>query len=424
MSGLSYTILVYRMHHSRALFFFLLVFVVVVIFSSSSLSAADINRALAALFISSGIKEKELKKDYQNKTVNMLIAAGHDDAESGGYYNGLWEADLNLELSEKLFQLFSADPHFRVSRTRTAAGYTADFVRLFDYSDGRVAIDDFRSSVQTAAAKERLRGGIARSTVLAHHPFASPESSLKLYGINKWANEHDIDLVLHVHFNDYPSRPKNAPGTYSGFSVYIPDAQLPNAASSRAIAENVFRSLSRFFAPSNFPSECCGVLEDQDLVAVGAQGSLQSAALLIEYGYIYEPQFYHSSVRTSAMSELAFQTYHGVKRYFYPDYGGPAGAYGSALLPYRWERTMQTGMKYQKDVFALQTALAVGEWYPPKGADFTQCPITGSFGPCTKKAATAFQEAHAAQTLSGASARGTGAVDTQTLKLISSLYGR
>ena len=48
---------------------------------------------------------------------------------------------------------------------------------------------------------------------------APDEMGVRLYGINKWANENDIDIVIHVHFNDYPGRPRTGSGKYSGFSI-------------------------------------------------------------------------------------------------------------------------------------------------------------------------------------------------------------
>ena len=49
-----------------------------------------------------------------------------------------------------------------------------------------------------------------------------------------------------------------------------------------------------WFHPVNgmhFPGE--GVVEDQELIAIGSFNTLNPIGLLIEYGYIYESQFYN-----------------------------------------------------------------------------------------------------------------------------------
>ena len=56
-----------------------------------------------------------------------------------------------------------------------------------------------------------------------------------------------MDLVIHIHFNDYPNRKLNRVGEYSGFSIYIPEKQLPNYEKSFEIVNSVFSQLKNIF---------------------------------------------------------------------------------------------------------------------------------------------------------------------------------
>ena len=67
---------------------------------------------------------------------------------------------------------------------------------------------------------------------------------------------------------------------------------------------------------SNLPQEAGGMIEDQELIAVGANGSRESASLLVEFGYIYEPQFLNSNLRSAALANLARLTAEGIRDYF------------------------------------------------------------------------------------------------------------
>lgn len=378
----------------------------------------------AGLFIEKGAEPEELKSLYGKRPIRIMIVAGHDAEFSGAVYRGLVEADLTLELASRLFQLFFADKKFLASRSRTAYGYTTDLAAMFRSAEGQTEIAAFREKARALMQEARNEGEITRN-VAVHHPAASNDISSRLYGINRWANMHDADIVLHVHFNDYPGRPKGAPGRYSGMSLYIPERQLPNAPASRMLAEDIHAALASFMAPSNFPPEQDGIVEDQELIAIGSNGSLKSAAVLMEYGYIYEPQLQTPEVREVFLNEMAFQTYRGVKKFFDPGYDGPAGLHGSALLPYRWERPMRSGMRGSADIFVLQIALAREGLYPPEGTTLTECPIVGSFGPCTARAVRAFQERYAQEIARAAVGEEMdGEMSNGTLTVLAARYGR
>ena len=390
-------------------------------FSSRAFLSSGIGKNLTALLIEQGASGAQLRQAYNTRKINVLVVAGHDDEVPGAVWRGMRESELNRMLADRLFQLFYADPHFRVSRSRTARGYTMDFQALFETDEGRGQIDAFRSRAAQLMRQAFRAGEVAKRTNV-HHPAASNDTAQKLYGINKWANENNIDLVLHVHFNDYPGRPAGAAGKYTGFSIYVPESQLPNAKASRDIAESLLETLATIAPPSSMPQEQGGIVADQDLIAIGANASLKSAVALVEYGYIYEPQFGQPELRDAVLGELAFQTFRGVKKFFAPDYNGPAGGFGTTILPYRWEHALERGTQQKKDIFALQLALSKAGLYPPVGQMRAHCPINGNYGPCTAAAVAVFQEQNR-RVLPVASV-GTGVADTATLQALGMVYGR
>ena len=148
------------------------------------------------------------------------------------------------------------------------------------------------------------------------HNDAPKDVALRLFGINKWANEHKVDIIIHIHFNDSGPRRAGAPGEYNGFTIYTPERQYSNSQASMDIAKRVFKRLSKMFSVSNLPGEDAGVVEDQELIAIGSSNTVDAASLLVEYGYIYEPQFRVPAVRVMVLRELAFQTYLGLADFF------------------------------------------------------------------------------------------------------------
>lgn len=144
------------------------------------------------------------------------------------------------------------------------------------------------------------------------------------------------------------------------------------------------------FPVSNLPSEDEGVVESQELIAIGSANTVDAASMLIEYGYIYEPQFRVESVRSMAVKELAFQTYLGLSDFF-----GEAslivGPYESTLLPYDGKAVVKKNALANTVVLKFQAALSDKGFYPPQNYTRNDCPLSGFFGPCTKTALTSFQ---------------------------------
>jgi N-acetylmuramoyl-L-alanine amidase len=148
------------------------------------------------------------------------------------------------------------------------------------------------------------------------HNTAPSDVGLRLYGIHKWANENDIDLSIHIHFNDHPRKNGAGPGKYTGFTLYIPDPQYSNGKTARAVAERIFARLSQTYSPSDMPKEAPGIVESQDLIAVGSYNTSDAPSILIEYAYIYEAQLQDEATRSLMLQDMALQTYEGLQDFF------------------------------------------------------------------------------------------------------------
>ncbi len=363
-----------------------------------------------------------LAERYANQGLSILLIPGHDNEYSGAGFEGVREADINLELATKLENFLAADGAFRVSNAR--AFPDGDYhVTFRDYfANQRSEIENFRLTLRQNFADLIAVGAVTERQAMNHN-FAKPEVSLRLYGLNKWANENQVDLTLHIHFNDYAGRPWRQAGRYSGLSVYVPEGQYPNARTSRRLGEAVFNQLTKFVSPSNMPLETDGVIDDQELIAIGAHASRDGAAILVEYGYIYEPPLRSSEIRSAYLEELAWQTYLGIKNYFDPE--AALALVHTRLWPHRFAQEFLTeGLRSSRDVLALQKALALEGLYPPPGSNLMACPINGNFGPCVRAAVMMFQNRYSADILQSAElVTPTGVAGPLTLKKINELYG-
>lgn len=270
--------------------------------------------SLAALVVPERVTPESLRAKFaRGEPIKVLVVPGHDGEYGGTEYRGVREADLTLELGKMVRDRFAADSRFAVSITRESDAYTEEFARHFNTFSS--LIWEFRDYVRAVFARAVARGDVELKTE-NHHGFAGSETARRLYGINLWANERGIDLVLHLHFNDYPRARQGIPGRYRGFALYIPESQFPNARASRALAESVKAHLNSALTVSDYPQEAEGIVEDQELIAVGSYGSLYPAALLIEYGYIYEPHVFDPKLRAQLFPALAELTYRGIVDFF------------------------------------------------------------------------------------------------------------
>lgn len=401
----------------------LIVLFVVILFLSSYLEVPYLGSALhyiAGPFFEERVTPEELHNKYKNGKMKILVVPGHDNTFSGASFNGVKEADLNVEVGYYLLDFFGGDDKFESFITREKNGdYSPWFLNYI--AAHRPAIKTFREKLISVMREAALKGDVKREIQVSHNT-ANDNTSLVLYGINKWANENEINIVLHIHFNDYPGRQYGAAGRYSGFSIYVPENQLPNARASNEIAQVIKKKLEFFFSESNLPPEEGTVIEDQELIAVGSNASRDGVSALIEYGYIYEPQFIDKNLRHTVMKELAFQTYRGVKNYFEPNKKILHQGYDTTLLPYEWKSALAPGLR-NKDILSLQIALLKDGTYPPSEMTLSGCPVSGYFGDCTTGAVKAFQEKYKDDILRPAGlGKGTGFVNSLTLNKLNSLY--
>lgn len=351
------------------------------------------------------LSANDLTERHADGRLRVLIVPGHDNEYYGTAYGELREADLTLALAGDLQRYLANDPHFSVivARDLISGEYIPELATYFEHE--RRAIDRFREQHAREFSQLAERGKIALQTGV-YHGFAKEEVAARLYGINKWANERGIDVVLHLHFNDYAGRNTRDGGEYSGLAVYVPERQYPNSAPSIALGRAISEQLQRYFPLSNLPQEAQTVVEDQDLIAIGARGTRQGVSILIEYGYIYEPQFTTPAIRQLILPELAWQTYQGLKHYFDP----VAGSLETTILPLQVDRELRRGMMGEPAVLGLQKILQRAGYYPPAGFALRDCPLNGNFGMCAELAVGAFQ---ADQGL-----RPDGVVDSQTRVLL------
>ncbi len=157
-----------------------------------------------------------------------------------------------------------------------------------------------------------------------------------------------------------------------------------------------------------------GVVEEQELIAIGTYNTLEAPSMLIEYGYIYEPQFADPAVRESTLKDLAFQTYLGIQDFF--GSGNDVSlAYDTLMLPHLWNKDITKDTKDVDEVLALQSALMLEGLYPPDEKSKNDCPRTGRIGPCTLDALSDFQAKHGIKNEKNV-------VGKETKKVLNNLY--
>ena len=353
----------------------------------------------AGVFFVDSISVREIRRHYEGiagrsaartrtTKLKILIVPGHEPRTGGTVFRGVYERDIVVEIADMLATYLEDNGHYDVTVARSKGAWDPD---LQTYFDAQAAdIEEFREDQALQMATHLADGSVQLADDQMGHLRASPQGALKLYGINKWTSEHQYDITLHLHTNDAGGRRRGRIGAYDGFAVYVPDRQYSNAKASRALGEALAKRLSAYHATSTLPLESMGVIEDQTLIAVGSNNSAEAAALLIEYGYIYEPQFQSASVLPVAERDYAYQTYLGLQDFL----GDPVrAAYGAASLPYDLSAVTGRAGERGPGVYALQAALHHLGYYPAMSDSFSNCPISGEAGPCTHRAIEAYQRA-------------------------------
>lgn len=340
----------------------------------------------------SGLQQKYagVSKNGSTAKIRILLMPGHEPNYGGAEYREMKERDMNVDLTDQLATFLSANDRYQVIVARGKQEWNPIFDNYFKKEWDNI-IEWQKSHREESIRRIATSGPLPPPKI--YHNKAPDNVAYRLYGLTKWSNENEVDIAIHVHFNDYPGHQRSAPGEYTGFSIYSPEKQYANGTTTRAISETIFRRLAKYNPVSDLPGESDGIIEERELIAVGANDTADAASLLIEYGYIYEPQFVSSDMYKTAISDLAFQTYLGLEDFFNPRGSSSlAAVYDTLVLPYTWRSTISENANQVKDVYALQTALSADGVYPPKDKTKNDCPRTGKIGPCTKAAIKIFQE--------------------------------
>jgi len=336
-------------------------------------------------------KEYAYNNIYGTRQINILVVPGHDKSGGGGtQFRSIKESELNLELATYLYEFLKEDKKFNVLITRDKSGYLPVFSNYFrDEKENIIAFRDKHGKIMNSAIEQ----GWVDSNNGIEHNFAPNETAIKLYGINRWINQNKMDIVLHVHFNDYPGRKHDTVGKYSGFSIYVPESQYSNGKTSKEFASFLLKRINTRLPISNLKQESNGIVEDQELIAIGSKNTLDAVSALIEYGYIYEPQFRNSKTKSLMLKEMAYQTYKGVVDFFEDgDQDKNTILADTTLLPHLWEKDLEYGTYNNDSTLYLQVALIKENLYPPKNKSVQNCPVTGLFGPCTLESVKEFQK--------------------------------
>ena len=351
---------------------------------------------LASVWFKQSIDADEIIKRYKRALSNsnrsadpikILIVPGHDEDSPGAIYKNssgqiVREADQNLIVGRELFNLLDKEKGIEVFLVRDENGYNPEFSKYLTEKREEIAL--FYETKRVEMAKLVVNGSV-ESYQNVHHNSARPEVVQTLYSINKFANDEKFDIVIHLHFNDYPGR-RGLSGKYSGFAIYAPEKQFSNSKASKIFAGKLADQLSYLFASSDQPKESA-VVEDQELIAVGANNTADPVSVLIEYGYIYESQFNYPVIKDTILKELAHQTYLGIGGFLNEENVRRETAFD--FKKYLTDRNFSKSELRQGhkslDVLAWQYYLRDLGVYPVNG-DLNSCPISGNFGDCTAKA--------------------------------------
>ena len=376
-----------------------------------------IDNNYATVFLRDSVTVNQLKNKYENVSngkprIKILLVPGHEPSFGGTEYKNLKERELNTELVLSLEDFLKRNGHYEVIVTRNNNSWNKVFQDFF--SSNWDSIISFFKENKDEMSRLVNNGEVSKIVNGISHNSAPQSVALRLYGINKWANDNDIDIVLHIHFNDYPRNNIKAEGNYSGFSIYVPEKQYSNSTTTRVIADSIFKRLAKYNAISDLPKEKAGITEDQDLIAIGSYNTLDAPSMLIEYGYIYESQFVDKDTRDIILKDFAFQTYLGIQDFF----GGSNDislVYDTLVLPYSWKNNLSKNSNYKEDILALQTSFIIEGIYSGNGEIDNECPRTGKFGKCTASALNKFQQKYG---IKGE----TGIVGEQTRNILNNRY--
>lgn len=286
-----------------------------------------------------GATAKELRDQYDDGKIRILIAAGHEPGYGGAVYQGVYEREIVSEIAAELANELEKNPNYEVIVTRNNAKWNSSLSKYFDKEEKK--IQSFIKKQKKAFQKLVKKGDIETSSrsEQVDHTNVTEDVALRLYGINKWANENDIDLVVNLHINDAPDHGPDTPSKYNGYAVYVPDSAYGNSKTSKELGRAIAERLSDLSEVSTLPGESRGVIEDQELIAMGAYGTLNVPSVLVEYGYISEPRFTLPEYRRTVTKDAAYQTYLALQDFFGDPVSNP---HSVAKLPTAWPEPVAT----------------------------------------------------------------------------------
>ena len=354
----------------------------------------------------------DVRDAYEDGKLNILIVPGHEPGYGGTQYQGVYEREIVVDIANRLADELRKDEQVdEVTVARTNTAWHRKLERYFDRNMKK--IERFVKTHKREMQKKLDAGAVKplQEGQQVEHNKAPTDVALRLYGINKWANENDIDLVLNLHINDSPDHGPTTPSANSGYAIYIPDAQFGNGKASRPIAKAIAERLNDFSATSTLRIENQGVAEDQTLIAIGSNNTLEVSTVVIEYGYITESKMLAPVLRTPLATDYAYQTYLGLRDFLT---GEKSEGHSTKILPYTWRAEPLFGST-SADTYALQVALRTIQLYPPGESSLVSCPISGVMNECTQVALKAYQKSKGI--------RETGVLDARTRNTLNAQFG-
>ena len=351
----------------------------------------------------------------QNK-FHILIVPGHEPSDGGtefkSPYGMLYERNFTVELGNDLESYLQNNGNYQVDITRDTTAWSPVFATYFqnDWNSIISWEQEAKSKYATGTMAEELDADSGEI-----HNNAAADVALRLYGITKWSDENGVDLMIHIHFNNYPGSPAKTAGKYSGLSMYIPASEYANSSATKPIADALFKRLTLYNPISNLPIESAGLMADPTLIATGAYDTAKMPSILIEYEYIYEPQLVNPATRSLALKDLAYQTYLGLEDYFNQNTEVSVKNNYNPSTIYTWNGLGTDKNSTSTDIYAMQTALIMDGDYPSTGKTKNDCPHSGTFGACTVSALSAFQKKNG---ITGEN----GIVGEKSFEILNSIY--
>lgn len=273
------------------------------VFYSKSLHAPDTQKQIST--------QTQTQTQAVAQKIKIFIIAGHDNSTWGAKFMRVKEVELNRILADDLYDFLKADPLFEPSINQKDGEYIPELAKYLKDNDAKITA--YRKE-RAETFKKETKLIVVNEDEVIHNP-VSVDVANKLYGTSMWAEEKGFDAIINIHFNDYPGRPKNKAGKYFGFVMYAPSPNLKNGKKSIPLARAIYDELAKHHPKSNLPVEKAGLIESNELIALGTRNSLSVPSVLIEYAFIAEPRL-QGVGRKTVIKDMAHQTYVGIKGFY------------------------------------------------------------------------------------------------------------